>query len=178
MSFTSKSGQTNKSSRKLRIDQKGPSSNSTTATPEQSFSGHQEFFSTFLRAGDSHRFNVHLQRRLSQLIQEMNAVNETKGLCDHIAKTQMLAKVLGMLVFSPNWDLSGSDSGCIEISPPPINIQDCIELAWEQSRLVVIIPWVVQFLSMMKWCVSIYYVFHSFFYTKVGCLTEQLLQQG
>jgi len=157
MRFTSKSGQTNKSSRKLRIDQKGPSPNTNTTLPEQSFPGHQEFFSIFLRSGDSYKFNVHLKFLLVQMITEMSAVNETKGLCEHIAKTQMLAKFLGMLVFSPNWNLSSVSattnltSGNMDINLPPINIKECIEGAWKQSRLVIVIPWVVQFLGMMKW---------------------------
>eukprot|EP00571_Detonula_confervacea_P000080 CAMPEP_0172324684 /NCGR_PEP_ID=MMETSP1058-20130122/51971_1 /TAXON_ID=83371 /ORGANISM="Detonula confervacea, Strain CCMP 353" /LENGTH=1077 /DNA_ID=CAMNT_0013041025 /DNA_START=44 /DNA_END=3273 /DNA_ORIENTATION=+ len=156
MRFTSKSGQTNKSSRKLRIDHKGPSSTTNTA-PEQSFPGHQEFFSIFLRAGDSYKFNVHMKRRLAQIITEMTAVNETKGLCELIAKTQMLAKFLGMLVFSPNWDMSNGSSAADllseneDINLPPINIKECIEAAWKQYRLVVVVPWVVQFLGMMKW---------------------------
>ena len=159
MRFTSKSGQTNKSSRKLRIDQKGPSSNSNTDLPEQSFPGHQEFFSIFLKAGDSYKFNVHMKRRLAQIITEMSAVNETKGLCEHIAKSQMLAKFLGMLEFSPNWNLSSGNATAdltaenIDINLPPINIKECIEAAWERSRLVIVIPWVVQYLGMMKWCV-------------------------
>lgn len=155
MRFTSKSSQTNKSSRKLRIDSKGPSSNPTTANPEQSFTGHQEFFSTFLRAGDSHRFNIHLQQRLSQIITEMSSVDEVKGLCDHLAKTQMLAKFLGLLVFSPNWDLSTVDlsSGNNNVNMAPVNIKESVQSAWEQSRLVAVIPWVVQFLGMIKWYV-------------------------
>ena len=157
MRFTSKSGQTNKSSRKLRIDQKGQSSNANN-TPEQSFTerGHQEFFFLFLQAGDSYKFNIHMKRRLAQMITEMSAVNDTKGLCEHISKTQMLAKFLGMLVFSPNWNVS-SCSVQAEVEDTtnlaPINIKECIEIAWKQMRLVVVIPWVVQYLRMMKWYV-------------------------
>lgn len=159
MRFTSKSGQTNKSSRKLRIDQKGSTSSAKTM-PQQSFTGHQEFFFLFLQAGDSYKFNMHMKRRLAQMITEMSAVNATKGLCEHISKTQMFAKFLGMLVFSPNWDLSGENSSPDAIveheevsNLSPINVKDFIESAWKQFRLIVVIPWVVQYLGMMKWYV-------------------------
>ena len=159
MRFTSKSGQTNKSSRKLRIDQKGGSSSNTKTTPDQSFAiGHQEFFFIFLQAGDSYKFNVHMKRRLAQLITEMSAVNETKGLCEHISKTQMLAKFLGMLVFSPNWDMSVNNPNSVidhnnnsAVNSFPIDVKKCIVTAWKQYRLVVVIPWAVQYLRMMRW---------------------------
>ncbi|KAL9188571.1 hypothetical protein ACHAXT_006949 [Thalassiosira profunda] len=151
MRFTSKSGHANESSRRIHIDQKGPSSISNAA--DQSFPGHQEYFSMFLRAGDSYKFNVQLKRRLAEMITERTAVNETKGLCDHMARTQMLAKYLGLLVFSPNWDISagnGSDSPSID-NLPPIDVKGAVEDAWEQSRLIAVVPWVIQFLAMMKW---------------------------
>lgn len=152
MRFTSTSVQKSKSSKKLRIDQRGSLSHPS-ATPEQSFSGHQEFFSIFIRAGDSHDFNTHFKHRLALILHDMTAVNETKNIFDNIAKTQMLAKFLGMLDFSPNWNIpddSISDSGCDMISPP-INVMKCIEEAWIHRRLVVVIPWVTQYLAMMKW---------------------------
>ena len=92
-----------------------------------------------------------MKRRLAQMITEMSAVNDTKGLCEHISKTQMLAKFLGMLVFSPNWDVSAEVEDTTNLAP--INIKECIEIAWKQMRLVVVIPWVVQYLRMMKWYV-------------------------
>ena len=154
MRFTSKSGQKSKSSRKLSLDQKGSSLNEV--TPEQSFQGHQEFFFMVLQAGDSYRFNTHLKRRLARSISEMSTANETKGLCLHIAKLQLLAKFLGLLVFSPNWDLS-SERGC-DVSDanslPPLDLKMHITKAWNDYRLVVVIPWVVKFLSMMRWDVS------------------------
>ena len=109
----------------------------------------------FLRAGDSYHLNLHMKRQLAQMIAEMATVNDTKGLCDHIAKTQMLAKFLGMLEFSPNWNMSSSSVENMDVSLPPIKIKESIEAAWAQSRLVIVLPWVVQFLSMMKWCVRI-----------------------
>jgi hypothetical protein len=150
MRFTSKSGQKNKSSRKLSLDQKSSSFNDV--TPEQSFQEHQEFFFIVLQAGDSYRFNTHLKRRLAQYISDMNAVNETKGFCQHIAKVELLAKFLGLLVFSPNWGLSNDHYGVDTL--PPLDLKMHIENSWKQHRLVVTIPWVVKFLSMMRWDAS------------------------
>ena len=152
MRFTSTCGQTDKSSRKLRIDDTRSSSNTKSAS-ERNFPGHQEFFAIFLRAGDSYKFNFHLKHRLAHILSDMMSVNETKGLCDHIAKTQMLAKFLGMIAFSPNYDLAAdsiSDRG-EDTNIPPINVKECIDAAWKQRRLVLVLPWVVQFLGMMKW---------------------------
>jgi hypothetical protein len=121
MRFTSTNTQTNRSSKKLRIDQREPSTNNSSAKPEQSFPGHQEL-----------------------------------DLYDYIAKTQMLAKFLGMLDFSPNWDIAADSIADIgeytKISA--IKVKKCIELAWAQHRLVVVVPWVVQYLEMMKWYAS------------------------
>lgn len=154
MRFTSKSGQKSKSIRKLSLDQKGASFNED--GPEQSFQGHQEFFLMVLQAGDSYKFNTHLKRRLAQSISEMSNANETKGLCLHIAKLQLLAKFLGLLVFSPNWGLS--NEGGFDVSDanslPPLDLKMQITNAWTDHRLVVVIPWVVKFLDMMRWDAS------------------------
>lgn len=155
MRFTSTCGQADKSSRKLRIDEKRSSFNAK-AAPEHNFPGHQEFFAIFLRAGDSYKFNIHLKHRLAHVLSDMMSVKETKGLCDHIAKTQMLAKFLGMISFSPNYDIVAEISGRDEDTTiPPINVKEYIEAAWKQRRLVIVVPWVVQFLGMMKWYASL-----------------------
>lgn len=87
---------------------------------------------------------------------DMMLVNETKGLCTHIAKTQMVAKFLGIIVFSPNYGIPGDSISSIREEIPVIDILDCIGAAWNQHRLVIVIPCVVQFLGMMKWYVVIY----------------------
>ena len=151
MRFTLKAGRTDKSSRKLRIDDKGSSSSVTNSSPEHNFPGHQEFFATFLQAGDSYKFNSHLKHRLGQILSDMMLVNETKGLSIHIAKAQMVAKFLGMNTFSPNYGNPGDSISSVREEIPVIDILNCIGAAWNQRRLVIVIPWVVQFLGMMKW---------------------------
>eukprot|EP00804_Cyclotella_cryptica_P021973 CCRYP_000916-RA/>CCRYP_000916-RA protein AED:0.00 eAED:0.00 QI:177/1/1/1/1/1/2/2149/738 len=159
--FTSRGGQTNKrrSSRKLTVDQKRSSSGYVKSLPQQSFRGHQEFFHLFLSVSDSYKFNIHLKRRLAELVTEMTAVNDTKGLCQHIEKTRMLAKFLGLVVLSPYWSITNLDSstdttdmGSVSsIELPPVDIKGHIESAWKEYRLVIVIPWVVEFLKMMTW---------------------------
>ena len=158
--FTTKGTQAKKcsSSRKLVIDE-NISSKSNRSLPGHSFRDHQEFFALFINASDSYKFNIRLKQRLSQLIVEMAAVNETKGLCQHIAKTILLAKFLGLLVFSPNWtvtEIGPADSSTrlpynYEDTTGPINLIEQLESAWREYRLVIVIPWVVAFLKMMTW---------------------------
>ncbi|KAL7464364.1 hypothetical protein ACHAXS_004694 [Conticribra weissflogii] len=159
--FTSKSGQTNKSSHKFNLNQKKVSSNGHMSVPEI-FQGHQEFFFLFIEAGDSYKFNTHLKRRLSSLILEFSASTETKGVCQIISKTRLLAKFLGLLVFSPNWvsrhNLFSQNKGLLRSSFQPVSsgelpldLKECIIASWKQYRLTVDIPWIIQFLGMMKW---------------------------
>lgn len=153
--FTTRGNQTNKhsSSRKLTVDQKQTSYNTESSSPKQFFRGHQEFFALFINACDSYKFNTHLMQRLSQLIVDLAATNDTKCLCQQIIKTTMLAKFLGLLVFSPNWSVSGNETNgnTTGVAVPPIDLVDQISNAWKEYRLVLVIPWVVEFLKMMKW---------------------------
>ena len=154
MRFTSKSGLKNKSSRKLSLDHKNSSINQ--ASPEQSFQGHQEFFFIVLQAGDSYRFSTHLKRTLALSISEMSAMNETKGLCLRISKLQLIAKFLGLLVFGPNWGMTSEEQVCISDtnSLSPLDLKARITSSWNDYRLVIDIPWIVKFLSMMRWDAS------------------------
>jgi len=84
----------------------------------------------------------------------------------------MLSKFLGMLVFSPGWDLSvngsagfvGATKGNSTIDSdakeslahlnctnPIMDVRKYVEQGWKDSRLVVTIPWVVEYLRMATW---------------------------
>lgn len=89
----------------------------------------------------------------------MAAVNDTKGLCNHLAKTIMVAKFLGLLVFSPNWTI-GEGKPCVSSTitkgfayneMASFDLKRQIENAWMEYRLVMVIPWVVEFLKMMRY---------------------------
>ena len=89
----------------------------------------------------------------------MAAVNDTKGLCNHLAKTIMVAKFLGLLVFSPNWTI-GEGKPCVSSTitkgfayneMASFDLKRQIENAWMEYRLVIVIPWAVEFLKMMRY---------------------------
>lgn len=144
--FTSTSSQaSSRSSGKLHLNTE--TNRNMQSVPDQSFAGHQEFFYIFIRAADSYTFNTHLKHHLLRLLQDLNATNQVKGLCDHMAKTQMVALFLGLLVFSPNWSVPS----CLHQVLPSFDLLQCIEDGWVHRRLIIVIPWVVQFLSMLKW---------------------------
>ena len=170
--FTAKGGQKNRSIKKL--EDKNASTTTSSFGPEHYFSGHQEFFFIFLRAVDSHQFGVHLSRRLVGLIDGMDASADARGFEDRVLKLQMLSKFLGMLVFSPGWDLStnasagaGVASGAngsstidsdakesvafLNCTNPIIDVKKYVEEGWRDSRLIITIPWVVEYLRMATW---------------------------
>ena len=168
--FTAKGGQKNRSIKKL--EDKNASTTSSSFGPEHYFSGHQEFFFIFLRAVDSHQFGVHLSRRLVGLIDGMDAGADARGFEDRVLKLQMLSKFLGMLVFSPGWDLStnanagvassakGSNAidsdakeslAYLNCTNPIMDVRKYVEEGWRNCRLIVTIPWVVEYLRMATW---------------------------
>jgi len=181
--FTSKGSQKSKSSQKLSLERK----DQAVSTAQGHFSGHQEFFYIFLLAVDSHSFGVHLRRRIVGLITEMSSAEETKAMEDRVAKMQLLAKFLGMLTFSPNWSTVYEDPSSstnlalstaskdalaqLNCTVPIIPLRKYIERAWRDGHLLVIIPWVVEFLRMATWdSLSI----EANYYQDVFCLLRSI----
>ena len=97
----------------------------------------------------------------------MSAIDELKGLEQRIAKLQLLAKFLGMLCFSPNWSntyedpsnstnlalKTASEEALVQINctVPLIPLRKYIEEAWREGRMLMVIPWVVEYLRMAMW---------------------------
>lgn len=102
----------------------------------------------------------------------MDAGADARGFEDRVLKLQMLSKFLGMLVFSPGWDLSTNANAGVASSTkggntidsdakeslaylnctnPIIDVKKYIEEGWRDCRLVVTIPWVVAYLRMATW---------------------------
>ncbi len=119
---------------------------------------------------DSLQFGVHLSRRLVGLIDEIDAGTDARGFEDRVLRLQMLSRFLGVLVFSPGWDLSTSGgfagntkaSGAIDTdskgslaylncTQPIIDVGKYVEDGWRDCRLIVTIPWVVEYLRMATW---------------------------
>jgi hypothetical protein len=128
----------------------------------QFFPGHQEFFFIFLQAADSYNFGVHLKSRLVAGIKDLERQNELNGFQERLARQQLLAKFLGVLLFSPNWHPSGvSDvlkSASTEdleiwtsVTDIPLPLCDFIENAQNEHRLFGTIPWILELLRMAKW---------------------------
>lgn len=166
--FTTKGGQMNKSSQKLVLDQKSHTSAlSSVVQAEHFFPGHQEFFFLFLLSADSYNFGVQLSRRLVGLISGMASLDDVRGLEQRLSRLQLLSKFLGVLVFSPNWNLnrqehigtSNSAQACasenaiihLNTTEPVLRLKWFIEEAWRKRRLVADIPWIVEYLRMSKW---------------------------
>mmetsp|Transcript_16799 Transcript_16799/g.31831 ORF Transcript_16799/g.31831 Transcript_16799/m.31831 type:complete len:1230 (+) Transcript_16799:81-3770(+) len=149
--FTSKVAQKNRSIKLLVLTDSAPKSNSS---PDHLFMGHQEFFFIFLNTVDSHSLNHHLKRRLVNLILSKSSSNELKDVELRINELKMLAKFLGMLVFSPNWDIdeiSITDTANFSLITPTIPVNSIIEEAYNNGKLVLVLPWILSYLWMMSW---------------------------
>ena len=102
----------------------------------------------------------------------MDAGADARGFEDRVLKLQMLSKFLGMLVFSPGWDLStnanagvassakGSNTidsdakeslANLNFTNPIMDVRKYVEEGWRNCRLIVTIPWVVEYLRMATW---------------------------
>ena len=102
----------------------------------------------------------------------MDAGADARGFEDRVLKLQMLSKFLGMLVFSPGWDLStnanagvassakGSNAidsdakeslAYLNCTNPIMDVRKYVEEGWRNCRLIVTIPWVVEYLRMATW---------------------------
>lgn len=157
--------------------------------PDSYFHGNQEFFYDFIKSADSHLFAQQLMRQLagkihstcvemSQQVVKNNANNNNNtqrhAIHQQLKIQTLLAKFLGMLAFSPNWNLEESSSTAAENSLgsmtnvayvsssiaavrhldatcPVIPIQEYIISAYENKCLTVILPWIISFLQMIKW---------------------------
>lgn len=149
--FTSKVAQKNKSTKPLILTDSTPNSK---LSPDQFFTGHQEFFFIFINTVDSHSFNDHLKRRLIHLILTKTSANETKDVELRINELKMLAKFLGMLIFSPNWylaEISTADTDIFSLTTPAIPVNSLIEEACSNGKLVLVLPWILSYLWMMSW---------------------------
>ena len=171
--FTSKVGvvsggtQRNRSSQRLNLDSSdfvnGTTNQSSTEridamTPDQYFTGHQEFFFRFIRLVDSYSFSVHLKDRLLSILKTTWSSNDTKGIEQRIMQMQMLAKFLGVLAFSPNWIdetlTIHSQSLVSEITSsakPFISIERFIQEGCWQGKLTLTIPWILSYIQMIRW---------------------------
>ena len=134
---------------------------SFTEEVKQKFVGHQEFFFIFVQSAGSFSFSMHLRSKLAALLLELSKNNQPEGIEKRILDTQLLAKFLGYLVFSPNWrsgqvestglDTPSTMNGMKQLYSLDINLDVLLSDAWNQSTLISFIPWVVELLYMARW---------------------------
>mmetsp|Transcript_2321 Transcript_2321/g.3443 ORF Transcript_2321/g.3443 Transcript_2321/m.3443 type:complete len:1050 (+) Transcript_2321:64-3213(+) len=158
--FSSRVGPSKRNSTKLLSD------SDSWQSPENEvfryFPGHQEFFLLFVQATDSYAFSVHLKSRLLSGIHELAKNVEVKGISEQLPKLEMLAKFLGVVVFSPNWHSSGVTDILNTVSEKEANIWtsstefnfpllDELSKIEDEVRLLITVPWILSLLRMAKW---------------------------
>jgi hypothetical protein len=158
--FSSKTSSSHESSRKIVAD---PNRNSSSPKEEAQllFPGHQEFFYLFILSADSYAFGMHLRSHLiAKMIHISSGANlETLEKC--LMELRMLARFLGVLLFSPNWRSTASTrthevashalDGLRQLTSSGLSVIDAVESAQDDRNLVLVIPWVVELLRMTAW---------------------------
>ncbi|PIK33976.1 putative codanin-1 isoform X3 [Apostichopus japonicus] len=141
--------------------------------PPPQFPGCQEFFRKFILEADSYTFNQHLMDCISARIQELNKFSylpdqgitssasfPDKELKDQflacLQTVQILAKFLGLIKFLPyKQNEKVSEKLKEEImagrpkEPYQLDILSCLWAGYHHKRLVLVVPWLVEYLSMI-----------------------------
>lgn len=156
--FSTKASQTNKSSRKVVAD---PKRDAKANDAQHYFTGHQEFFYIFITSADSYVFGIHLRNKMIAKLQEMSCGASRHDFERRLMDLQLVARFLGVLIFSPNWQasesqmsstvLSESSDGFVQLGACGLSIIEVVEKAWTSRSLVAVVPWVVEILRMTTW---------------------------
>ncbi|XP_071785815.1 codanin-1-like [Asterias amurensis] len=143
-------------------------------SPRPGFHGCQDFFKEFILAADSFLLNQHLMDNFSNKILELNEMQfgltdqdgdtDSNGVDDEaigsfsvtLQAARVLAKFLGFLVFLP-YQRGGNLPDSVQADmisirnkcSPPLDLLSSLRSSCQQHRLVMTIPWVVEYLSMM-----------------------------
>lgn len=126
------------------------------------FSGHEEFFFHFLLSADSFSFGIYLRSHLIVRIFRTTTFAEAVLLEKSLMELQMMARFLGILVFSPNWQVGEIETlrdmtlealdGLHQLKHSGLDLEVILAEAWHHSRsLVLTVPWVVGLLRMAAW---------------------------
>lgn len=159
--FSSKSETTSNSTKTLTAS-RAVKSISPVAAAQQLFTGHQEFFFMFIMSADSYVFGLHLQVALIDWLQNLDFENE-KVMARNVLQSRMVARFLGVLIFSPRWLSShAGKEDCAkkrscpfhELSALGLSITVTIEKSCSEGKLVTAIPWIAEFLRMSTWDIS------------------------
>lgn len=97
---------------------------------------------------------------------------------------KVCAKFLGFLVFSPYWKISipakSSDIQMVHSAQSPFPLKDYITVAYRDHSMIGVLPWVFEYLRMMKWSdiskrTSYYkdvFIFLRMIYREIGCIAN------
>nr|XP_054759399.1 codanin-1-like [Lytechinus pictus] len=152
--------------------------------PPPSFQGCQEFFRDFILATNSYTFNQHLMDSFSTKLIELNDIQlpiadqvDMNSVVDAEAREnfsscllslRVLSKFLGFLVFLPYQgdghlpDIMKDNVITMRSRAPlTVDILGCLSLSDSKQRLILTLPWVVEYLSMMDGLASQIPVYHQ-----------------
>ncbi|XP_026565275.1 codanin-1 [Pseudonaja textilis] len=142
--------------------------------PPPSFPGCQEFFRDFILSAGSYRFNQHLVDSLCLQILELDSFalvehepsdgeatseqDEKKHFASVLMSLRLLAKFVGFLVFLPyrtsepaTGDLLESAIALRNHGHPVLDIFKLLRQSIQKQCMVLTVPWVVEFLSLMDY---------------------------
>uniref|UniRef100_A0A8C6YDJ8 Codanin-1 C-terminal domain-containing protein n=1 Tax=Naja naja TaxID=35670 RepID=A0A8C6YDJ8_NAJNA len=142
--------------------------------PPPSFPGCQEFFRDFILSAGSYRFNQHLVDSLCLQILELDSFalvehepsegeamseqDEKKHFASVLMSLRLLAKFVGFLVFLPyrtsepaTGDLLESAITLRNHTHPVLDIFKLLRQSIQKRCMVLTVPWVVEFLSLMDY---------------------------
>eukprot|EP00977_Amphora_coffeiformis_P001843 scaffold353_cov185-Amphora_coffeaeformis.AAC.71 len=133
-----------------------------TAVQEEFFRGHQEFFFYFVMLADSHKLNHHLRHQFLTKIYRESSSLSSSNIDRSLEDLCLLAKFLGLLIFSPNWhsskySLDESRSRSLVYDELDFlkfggkGVCQVLQDAWKVCRLVSVIPWLVEMFRLSVW---------------------------
>jgi hypothetical protein len=126
------------------------------------FTGYQEFFFIFMYSIDSYNFSVQMLNQIATMTKRLISDLSSNGVEKRALDLQMIARFLGVLVFSPNWRTEAVDWSKIKPVPPVdtgLQTLDSIGLclvkmvqeASDGGFLFFVIPWMTELLKMSQW---------------------------
>jgi hypothetical protein len=98
---------------------------------------------------------------MATVLTELGADHTTDDLERRLMNTQLFARFLGYLVFSPNWHGAGIDlrnikppasvDGLQQLDSLGLPLVKALEEAWRGGYVLGVVPWITELLKMAKW---------------------------
>ena len=133
------------------------------AAAQQYFTGHQEFFFLFMMSADSYVFCMHLRMHfISNLKMLLDTTRQKLATEKEILDARLLARFLGVLLFSPNWqslpDISMTIPAIDELNQMAaagLSIFEKLINGIKHGNVLLSVAWTVELLTMGKWDISL-----------------------